>query len=183
MLEADYRAVQGVFRHRVRLLGTDGLTLAEWDAVLLSASQDWPASPPVQEVSIERIHGRDCLLGVGRAGQAHWSLSVETLPIERVDASEAADSWDEPMVTSPFPSGRGLRFDVACRCPQQPTWLGSTYQTDAERRIRLETTASSRGVWCGTRMLRIEPVGLPEHWPGTVRWQYDLTADPAALSR
>jgi len=174
VLEADYRSEACVFRHRVRLLGRDGMTIADWDAVLLSEQEDWPASPPVQELSIERIGDRDCLLGVGRAGKSHWSISIETLANGTDEASSPAQPRTDASDSSRFPAGRALRFDIACRCPEPPVWLGSTYRTDAGGLIHLEPLGTTRAEWCGTRMLRIEPTVLPPTWPGTVRWQYDL---------
>lgn len=52
----------------------------------------WPASPPFQEVHVEQHEGRQVALLVGRAGQCHWSGSVE------IDPEAAA-----------------VHFDIACR--------------------------------------------------------------------
>lgn len=66
-------------------------------------SESWPASPPIQQLSIESIEDREVALGVGCAGTSHWSLSVE--PVEA-----------------------GFRFDWACRSKESPAFLGTTYQ-------------------------------------------------------
>lgn len=177
VLEADYRFDEPMFRHRIRLLDPQGQTIADWDAVLGGDHEDWPASPPVQEISRERIGDRDCLLGVGRAGKSHWSISVETLPPLDATDPTAALASDTSVSVKPFPLGSGLRFDIACRCPKAPGWLGSTYRTDAAGRITLAPGEHCKTAWCGTRMLRIEPREMPTQWPGTVRWRYTLIAE------
>lgn len=176
VLEADYRFDDPMFRHRIRLLDAAGKTIADWDAVLGGDQEDWPASPPVQEISRERIGDRDCLLGVGRAGKSHWSISVETLPPRESTDAAVARASDPAAAEGPFPRGSGLRFDIACRCTEAPGWLGSTYRTDVAGLITPVPDEPCRTVWCGTRMLRIEPIEIPTRWPGTVRWRYTLVA-------
>jgi hypothetical protein len=67
----------------------------------------WPASPALTEVSAATAGGQPVILGVGRAGRSHFSVSVTVHP-ERADT---------------------LLFDVACRIQEAPPRLGSTYQT------------------------------------------------------
>ncbi len=70
------------------------------------AEEEWPASPPLQELHVEqRGAGKWVALLVGRAGRSHWSLSVE-----------GADS--EPT----------LMFDVACRSSGDSNELASRYR-------------------------------------------------------
>ncbi len=58
-----------------------------------SASDAWPASPPLQSVHVEQQpDGRQVALLVGMAGKSHWSVAVELFP-----------DWSR------------LRWDVACR--------------------------------------------------------------------
>jgi hypothetical protein len=82
----------------------------EWIPLLESiegaADDDWPPSPPLQELHFEsRADGTRLALLVGRAGRSHWSLSVEAAP----DASR-------------------IVFDAACRLRDVPRRLGSHYQ-------------------------------------------------------
>ncbi len=72
------------------------------------AQDAWPSSPPLQQLSLEEINGSQVILGVGAAGQGHWSISVE---IDRQE--EGADAF---------------KFELACRSKQQPPFLGSTYR-------------------------------------------------------
>ena len=72
------------------------------------AADAWPSSPPLQQLSLEEINGSKVILGVGAAGQGHWSISVE------IDhQNEGADAF---------------KFELACRSKQQPPFLGSTYR-------------------------------------------------------
>lgn len=84
--------------------------------VLLSSlegdsQQDWPASPPLQEIHLQEIDGRNVVMGVGMAGSAHWSIACE---------SQTNDSSPKFV------------FDLACRVSEQPVWLGSSYQFPGE---------------------------------------------------
>ena len=84
-----------------------------WDAVLTSVegdpSQDWPPSPPLQSLHIERPPGEhERALLVGMAGRSHWSASV------MLDVHTSR-----------------LRFDIACRVPGGLTArLGVTYRSN-----------------------------------------------------
>jgi len=162
-LQLDFRRVGDRFVQSIRRLGSDGACLAAWDGVQKPEAELWPASPPIQELSLESIDGREVLLGVGRAGKCHWSVSIETVEIELAAA---------------------FRFDIACRCPESPQWLGSTYQPSSDaaapassafKALALEDTAVS----VDGPQFRIEPTVTPRSWPGTVRWRYAILASDA----
>lgn len=38
--------------------------------------QDWPSSPPLQDISAHELPTGNAILGVGMAGKSHWSASV-----------------------------------------------------------------------------------------------------------
>lgn len=163
-LQLDFRRVGDRFVQSIRRIGSDGKYLAAWDGVQQPEAELWPASPPIQELSLETIDGRDVLLGVGRAGKCHWSVSIETVEIE---------------------SAAAFRFDIACRCPEPPQWLGSTYQpspeTDESAGLRaLKVLAQEdTAVAIDGSQIRIEPTAKPRSWPGTVRWRYAILAGDA----
>jgi hypothetical protein len=100
----------------------DGTWIDLLESVEGTADEDWPPSPPLQELHTEsRADARQVALLVGMAGSSHWSLSVELL-FER----------------------RELVFDTACRVRAAPAWLGSVYRVcvadgQAERRREGET--------------------------------------------
>ena len=55
--------------------------------------EDWPSSPPLQQIHFEQRGDTTVALFVGMAGRSHWSMSVEAMP-------------DEQRIV----------FDIACRC-------------------------------------------------------------------
>lgn len=139
----------------------------------------WPASPPLQQCSLERSsRGRQTALLIGMAGKSHWSQSVET------------DS-----------TAMSLTFDVACRLHRQPLWLGSSYRASypleaiSSSRVRLIVAAGVelaltgdapdspfpvRMEVCGNRVAIAADLGKLQI-PSTVRWRYRvaLLAAPA----
>jgi len=82
-------------------------------------TDDWPASPPLQEVHVEQ-RGEDgpVVLAVGRSGRSHWSLSVH--------AESTASDLDQAAADERWPA---LVFDVAVRLHQRPERLGSAYRS------------------------------------------------------
>lgn len=166
-LQLDFRRVGDRFVQSLRCSGSGGRYRAVWEGVQKAEAELWPDSPPLQELSLETIDGRDVLLGVGRAGKCHWSVSIETIEVE---------------------SAAAFRFDVACRCPEPPQWLGSTYQPFADadgstnpaavRALKVLAQQETTVTVDGTK-IRIEPTTAPRSWPGTVRWRYVILADDA----
>lgn len=102
------------WEHEVRL--ADG---SVWRSVEGPAGEAgdprWPASPPVVELSMVRTAAEPVLLGVGKAGRSHFSLSVSACRAE-------PDT---------------LVFDLACRIQKPATWLGSTYAAASGEICRL----------------------------------------------
>jgi|GEM_PF-1440772 len=105
-LSVRYQWQRDRFQHTICVQGdvaSDWLVSDEADA----PSDAWPADPPLQQVSVEPIAGHDAVLAVGQAGCGHWSSSAEALTIDSLPA---------------------LRFDIACRFPEPPLFLGSQYR-------------------------------------------------------
>jgi hypothetical protein len=110
LLRVDFDRAGDRWRHRVSLTLPEGSPVIS--PVLLfesqegSSDEDWPASPPLQFVSIEaRPKKPPVALLMGMAGGSHWSASIEQYPGEQT-----------------------LRFDVACRASSRPGGLGSLYR-------------------------------------------------------
>lgn len=108
VLRVVFNFVSGRFRQTVQIQSSCGDLLESWEDETVSVDEDWPASPPIQQLSLESINDRPTLLGVGQAGKSHWSISVETMDRKNADAA--------------------IRFDLACRTQAIPVWLGSTYR-------------------------------------------------------
>ncbi len=124
------------------------------DSVDGDGDQPWPPSPPLQQLSLETLDGRDVILGVGAAGKSHWSVSVE--PIR--DDSGAA----------------GLKFDWACRTSTPEADLGTLYKlADGSQPTRIgfvETTSSRRE--SENSRVRLRPAGFAD--AGTRQWAYQV---------
>lgn len=112
-----------------------------------SSKDAWPDSPPIQQLSIESIEGRNVALGVGCAGTSHWSLSVE-------------------------PTSDGFRFDWACRAKETPGSLGTAYANHTS--VRWEAEAGS-AVCQETDLTRLRP-DEPLAGAGTYRWCYTVSS-------
>ncbi len=134
-------------------------------------TQDWPHSPPLQQLDACPQRGqRQGLVGLGAAGTSHWSLAVES------DVSGC------------------LSFDVACRVRTPPIFLGSTYELvlptgqhthvvegisfDGPEGWRWSLQGGDRDgpVRCQLEAQRlvIRPANCPDTWPATIRWKYRL---------
>jgi hypothetical protein len=158
------------FAHRVLAADAD-----DWVGLLESlegaADDDWPASPPWQEVHCEqRVGGVQVALAVGKAGKSHWSASFEL---------DAAGS---------------LTVDVACRAAAAPRRLCSTYLLHGPFAIEAPHGAARlAGRWLlqpgadeaasrielgdSARSWSIGPMFDPAgDWPRTIRWKYLLRA-------
>lgn len=104
----------------------------------------WPDSPPLQQLSLETIDGRDVILGVGCAGTSHWSVSVE-------------------------PIDGGFVFDWACQVKTPPEWLGTSYQADTFPEFRC-TSGTTREQ--NSNIVRIRPDRAFEDVT-TYQWRYE----------
>ena len=142
-----------------------------WESVEGDDQQDWPPSPPFQNLSIQRIRESDVALLVGMAGKSHWSLSVD------IDAERGS-----------------IRFDVACRIAEPSDQLGSQYRTPAQvnisspdqgaeltvagRRCQLVLESTGRGesdlLEFNKGLLRIVATQQLATYPDTLRWKYSL---------
>lgn len=158
-------------------------TLLASESCAASASQacneQWPADPPLQQLSVEPIGDRDAVLAVGQAGCGHWSSSVEAFLQD-----------DRPT----------LKFDIACRFSRPADYLGSQYrladpqlslqaQGDdvllavTEHRVRLAACAPSPGgdnplAWQRDpteQRLWLSVPDAGDRLPRTVRWQFTVT--------
>ncbi len=115
----------------------------------------WPTSPPIQQLSLETIDGRDVLLGVGAAGRGHWSISVRGTRRDHLDA---------------------LRIELACRSKANPVNCRSTYDLASTQpgTASMKVLAHLGDVSAATESARVvitppEPIGTT-----TTQWAYDV---------
>lgn len=136
-----------------------------------AADEDWPASPPLQQVHFQpgRGGGSAALL-VGMAGRSHWSAAIEL---------------DGP--------GRLAVFEIACRVSGSPGWLGTSYRLTGPDTIGYSAGALRVGPielpsppsesnclpWSVQQtILRLAVVPDAGAWPQTIRWGYTLRYEP-----
>ena len=70
-----------------------------------TATEDFPSSPPIQQLHTQDINGAPVMLGVGMAGRGHWSASISL--------------QDE--------NGTSLLFQYAANVRGEPGWLGCSW--------------------------------------------------------
>jgi hypothetical protein len=132
---------------------------------------DWPPSPPLQEVHIEKRDKNLVAMLVGMAGDSHWSVAMD-----------------------PMAGGVGITVAVACRLKQHPVQIGSRYGNLIEG-LSPQTDSEGRIVWqLGEHRVAIEVVSLSEYptpetpydpqgfeikasineepFPKTIQWRY-----------
>ena len=130
-------------------------------------SDEWPPSPPLQEVHFESRSGVELALPVGMAGKSHWSISIELC----------------------VATGR-LTFDVACRVRSVPEFLGSTYailapagrddmHSEPNWKLEVEPIEGQVANQIGRSATELCITAGPtiDRLPATVRWRYVLSAD------
>ena len=182
-LGVQFKWLDGQYGHSVSVDRRGSCTLL-LESLEGGDDNDWPPSPPIQEISdctIESDANRgEALLFVGAAGHSHWAM---TLTIR--------DHWIDPVArTQPE-----IVFDVACRVSELPAWLGTSYRVlcgqvavseklqqarvpaDApacliigeNANVKLETATGAYPI------VRCEaPAASTTSLPDTVRWRYAM---------
>lgn len=138
------------FAHTVEVFPDD-----TWIAVLRSIegtpAEDWPASPPLQQVHREDRGREQVILAVGMAGRSHWSASVTFDPV-----------------------GPSLDFDLACRVHETPVWLGSRYSAYEQLQVHpIEGQLQTE-----TQTLQVIANSTTGILPATARWRFRLNPFP-----
>jgi hypothetical protein len=119
------------YSHRIDAL--DGtLTRTILESVEGGPLDDWPPSPPLQDVNVSWIasdseHGHVAMLA-GASGKSHWSMCVAA-------RDQRTYSRDKSREVKLFVDGMPLSereetellFDIACRTEEAPAFLGTTY--------------------------------------------------------
>jgi hypothetical protein len=155
--------------HGIGVVQHGGTKAETVDVVLVSTEQDasdgWPASPPLQSLSIEQQDHGPVALAVGMANQCHWSASIEAVPNER-----------------------RLIFDIACRVNARIEGrLRSYYQINAPIGVQAgafvcdlpsDRPGTLRLSFGAEVQAHLEPVSFgleaKESAGPTVRWKYEI---------
>ena len=99
------------FGHIIGIV-TRGTATPILPSVELDGKDGWPASPPLQSLSIEQRPQGAVALAVGMSGQSHWSASVEAVSGERrliFDIACRLGAKTEPQLRSYYLVNRRLR--------------------------------------------------------------------------
>ena len=168
------------YRHSVQLCRQGQLPVLLLVSEEGASDQRWPASPPLQQLSLEQLSlepglggdRRPVALLLGMAGAGHWSMSVES-------------------------SARAIEFDVACRGRVADEPIGSSYllQLPAQRQPTSgDAVLSADGVTVRLQVKRVTNHELPRielaqgrlsigvpvevlEGTATVRWKYRVVLD------
>jgi len=104
-LRVEFVRLADRYGHSVAAVEADGQVHPIIVSVEGAATDEWPSSPPLQNLSIEELTpGCRVALLVGMAGRNHWSASIE-----------------------PVLGQAAIDFDIACRAANSVGPLGSAY--------------------------------------------------------
>lgn len=114
----------------------------------------WPSSPVIVEISA--VPSAHAVVGVGRAGKSHYSVSFSSKPADGPAAGDASGFRGAQLGVA------RLSVECACRIQEPPGWIGSTY----ERAGEFDRSASLVRI-----PATIDP-GTAAPLPRTVVWSY-----------
>lgn len=144
---------QDRWSHRFELT-RNSQTVASLTSIEGSAEDNWPVSPPFQELSIETRGDQNVGLLVGMSGKSHWSASVTA-----VEAAECA----------------GWELDVACLAKQPPELLGSRYRKLQHcEDVRVRAIKGCQYLEAGENELQLTPEFTNIKIPQTICWKYQI---------
>ncbi|MCI0361319.1 MAG: hypothetical protein L0211_22785 [Planctomycetaceae bacterium] len=152
ILRVEFIRLADRYRHVVSVVEPGGQVHPVFESVEGTATDDWPASPPLQSLSIEELTpARRAALLVGMAGNSHWSASIE-----------------------PVSGHAALVFDIACRAAGECGPLGSQYRRVA--RLEVKITAEDGVLSDGDNQtcIKIAPAASAATKSRTVRWKYRI---------
>ena len=120
----------------------------------------WPASPVIVELS--PVPSAAAVVGVGRAGRSHYSVSFTAKPAGSVTAKPADSVTAKPAGSSIASHAARLVVECACRIHEPPRWIGSTYEV-------VGSAGRSAGL---IRIPAVIAADLAGSLPRTVTWSY-----------
>ena len=172
-LRIEFVPLADRYGHVLSVVEPDGQVHPILESIESAATDEWPASPPLQNLSIEELTpGCRVALLVGMAGRNHWSASIV-----------------------PVPEQAAIDFDIACRAANSVGPLGSAYVLASSQphanellgdpdtpadvavadniRLRIQALAGfeCRATLAGARVL-IGPLVGSRPNSGTWRWKY-----------
>ncbi len=157
-LEARFLWRKDRFVHRLVLVTPDAESTI-LQSVEGTDQEDFPPSPPLQDMSVERRVGSQVALGVGMAGSAMWSLSVEA------------------------PTGTGdLLFEWACQTRGALLWPKNCYLLSHDDRGANSTPNEVRLCrWHGPSGIPVTVLLTLEQTPATLPLGYTIADQEASM--
>ena len=133
---------------------------------------DWPTSPPLQDISVQEVHGNPALLGVGMAGKSHWSLSFMA-----TDQGQVAMNCDIACLTRKTPDGPvGSIYRLKSSAQQSGRQVILSPAGLASQNVRIECVEQDL-LHGSTKLMADQLVIRPREpivGPGTVQWKYRI---------
>jgi hypothetical protein len=148
-LRLEFRWLGDRYGHLISKIkpGSDPEPLVE--SIEGAPSDAWPPSPPLQSVTFQTLtNSAQAALLVGMAGRSHWSASIEAVP-------------NRPE----------LIFDVACRHPDRPGYLGSQYRILVPAENAFDIHGLDSQIQQQPKSFLIQPQMTNAGSP-TARWKY-----------
>ena len=170
-LRIQARWVADRFHHEVLLVTPESV-----ESLLKSKEgtpeDDWPTSPPLQDVSVQEVHGNPTMLGVGMAGESHWSLSFMA-----TDEQPVAVNCDIACLVRKAPGGPvGSIYRLESTARQSGGQVVLSPSGLVGQKVRIECVESDRltgSIQALSSQLVITP-GEPVNGPATVQWKYRI---------
>lgn len=205
-LEARFLWQKDRFAHQIVLITPEEERLC-LQSLEGNDQEDFPPSPPLQDMSVEQRLGSQVALGVGMAGSAMWSLSAEAhaedggLLFDWACQTRGADIWPKncyflpdgdpaakatssQVVLHRWCGPEGPPIEVVLELRQTPATLPLGYKTtNQENRIATNSSVAVNDS-IGGSVLEVEGVPTkPDPNPAksvTLRWQYRITVQFAS---
>lgn len=160
-----------------------------------NSQDDFPPSPPFQEVSVETIDSKDVSLMTGMAGQSYWSASIEPDALNRsfrfdvaarlkagTSQSDLGSCYDFPFDEELSSVVKVIEDEVSVQFEfQDPDSSGDwtlavlpldSQSTSSSGQSDLETS-HGKVTWCQeSKTVRIQPSSTDDGT--TVRWLYEI---------
>ncbi len=133
------------FGHRIEVRVAAG---APWRVACRSlegeADDDWPPSPPFQQLHVERRPRGPVVLLVGMAGRTHWSGAVAEVDDGGVQFDFAARSHETPLrLGSSYAGVDSIAFDLPIRTAGEATEIADDAAAFAARTVRPRSPLAS----------------------------------------
>ena len=157
------------------LVATDNSELEIMSSEEGTPIQNWPSSPPLQEVSRHCLDGTVAILGVGMAGKSHWSASYSLDGVEFESAIKSDLACLQKSTASD--ASLGSKYSLGQNCQVQAL---------SDRRVELlleqipigisaiSGTGFETGIRLADRTISITPERFSDRPNLATRWGFEI---------